>query len=237
MKFKVPMPRIDDYEQARDLAAQTLREKSPRQVAAHSGADIVEGDDNRLILRLAFLNGTVSLQWPACRFVSQEDMDLSIQQEVLLLHYFNGARGTPLTGRWIGYQEVPDGRFYLDAFVRRAKQPLVGGFGAQPERLLPLAATLYGATPAEGGDVAVQIRALPHVPVVLLLWRGDEEFSPEGNILFDAGIVDILSAEDIAWLAGMVIYPLVGMARRNNEPQNRRTRNRRTAEVKTEQTE
>jgi hypothetical protein len=46
-----------------------------------------------------------------------------------------------------------------------------------------------------------------------MIWRGDDEFPPEGNILFDRSISHFLSAEDIAWLAGMIIYPLMGMAK------------------------
>jgi hypothetical protein len=47
----------------------------------------------------------------------------------------------------------------------------------------------------------------------LIIWKGDDEFPPEGNILFDRNILQILSAEDIAWLSGMVVYPLIGMTR------------------------
>jgi hypothetical protein len=52
------------------------------------------------------------------------------------------------------------------------------------------------------------------IPVVLVLWQGDEEFPPDGNILFDRSISKILPAEDIAWLAGMVVYPLAGIAKK-----------------------
>jgi hypothetical protein len=44
------------------------------------------------------------------------------------------------------------------------------------------------------------------------LWKGDEEFPPEGNILFDRSIIGVLSAEDVAWLSGMVVYPMIGRA-------------------------
>ncbi|MBW1912080.1 MAG: DUF3786 domain-containing protein, partial [Deltaproteobacteria bacterium] len=54
--------------------------------------------------------------------------------------------------------------------------------------------------------------ALPLAPLALVLWKGDDEFPPEGNILFDKNISKILSAEDMAWLAGMAVYPLIGMA-------------------------
>jgi hypothetical protein len=107
---------------------------------------------------------------------------------------------------------VPDGKFYLDAFHRRAKVPLIQAFGSQPERLLTLAGKAYGAVPLNQGDVSVKVQALPAIAVALILWQGDEEFPPDGNILFDRSIINILSAEDIAWLAGMIVYPLAGMA-------------------------
>ena len=71
----------------------------------------------------------------------------------------------------------------------------------------------FGAEPSDQGDVSVLVKALPLVPVALIIWKGDEEFPPEGNILFDRNILKMLSAEDIAWLSGMVVYPLMGMAK------------------------
>jgi hypothetical protein len=47
----------------------------------------------------------------------------------------------------------------------------------------------------------------------IILWEGDEEFSPEANILFYDTIGDILSPEDFAWLAGMLVYRLMALAR------------------------
>jgi hypothetical protein len=72
---------------------------------------------------------------------------------------------------------------------------------------------MYGAVPFNQGDVSVLVRALPLVPIALILWRGDEEFPPEGNILFDRSIIGLFSAEDIAWLSGMVVYPMIGRAK------------------------
>jgi hypothetical protein len=121
--------------------------------------------------------------------------------------------GARLIHKWIAYQEIPDGKFYLDAFLRRAKNPMVQGFGETPEQLVQLATEAYDAKPSDQGDHSVVVSAFPLVPVALILWRGDDEFPPEGNILFDESIRGIFSAEDVAWLAGMIIYPLIGMAR------------------------
>jgi len=50
------------------------------------------------------------------------------------------------------------------------------------------------------------------VPLQLVLWEGDEEFSSEANILFDENIGDVLSPEDAAWLAGMLVYRLISLS-------------------------
>ncbi len=52
---------------------------------------------------------------------------------VLLLHYLLAADGTPPTGTWIAYRELPDGLFYASAFAARAEEPLTRAFaGPQP---------------------------------------------------------------------------------------------------------
>jgi hypothetical protein len=133
----------------------------------------------------------------------------------LILHYLNGAcvsNGAAITGEWTSFQDVPDGRFYMDAFIKRAKEPLLRTFGNNPRRMVDLATNAFGASPLDYGDFSVVVKALPLAPIALVLWEGDEEFLSEGNILFDKNISMILSAEDIAWLAGMVVYPLIGMA-------------------------
>lgn len=211
------MPRVDDYNQAFELGKSALSGKDPDLVAGFAGAGVRRDEKGEISLTLSFLNKGVAIGWADMDIRDQgSDEDLSIQQKVLLVHYLCGAwesSGAPVTGEWIAYQEVPDGRFYLDAFLKRAKAPLVNGFGGNPDALLATASEAYNAVPADLGDVSVVVRALPLVPVALILWKGDEEFPPEGNILLDRNISRLLSAEDIAWLAGMVVYPLIGMAK------------------------
>lgn len=211
------MPRIDDYKQALELGRKDLADKDLDLLASYSGAVVERNKKGNSILFLNFLNRDIMLSWPELDFAYKgSDEKLPIQQQILLLHYVRGAwssSGAAITGEWISFQEVPDGKFYLDAFHRRAKNPMVQAFGHRPELLLKLAGEAFGAEPLDQGDVSVLVKALPLVPVALLIWKGDEEFPPEGNILFDRNILKMLSAEDIAWLSGMVVYPLMGMAR------------------------
>ena len=211
------MPRIDDYNQALALVKGQLAEKNPDHVARVSGAELIRDKGGSAAISFVFLNQEMRISWPDLKVLSgKTGEEMPVQQQILLLHYLHGAwssNGAEPTGEWISFQEVPDGRFYLDAFHRRAKNPLVQAFGERPENMVKLASQAYGANPFDQGDASVQVRALPRINVALILWKGDEEFPPEGNILFDRNIIQILSAEDIAWLAGMVVYPLIGMAR------------------------
>ncbi len=208
------MPRVDDYVNAAELGRKALQGVNPERIAEESGARYKLGSRGDPVLTLAFLGRDVSVFWPDMIFRrTDSDEEVPIQQQVILLHYLKGAMGSRVTGEWIAYQEVPDGKFYLDAFQRRAVRPLVQVFGESPGLLTSVAEDLYQATPVEQGDVGVRIQALPKVPVVCLLWKGDDEFPPDGTVLFDKGIVNMLSAEDIAWLSGMVVYPLIGRAK------------------------
>ena len=211
------MARVDDYQQACDLARKELAPKRPDFLADYAGASIQRKDDGGTFLLLNFLGRNIRVAWPDLSFTTGPPKKaISLQEQVLLLHYLKGSwetRGATPTGEWVSFQDIPDGRFYLDAFNKRAKVPFLKAFGERSERLQSIAAQAYGALPVEFGDVAVRVDALPLVPLVLTLWMGDDEFPPEGNLLFDQSISRIFSAEDVAWLAGMVVYPLIGLAR------------------------
>jgi len=208
------MPRIDDYINAVAIGKEELRKKAPARIATLSGGNLIEEGSANSSLAIPFLNRQIVIRWPELYcFYKDSGEEVPVQQQVLIFHYLNGANGLNPTGQWISYQEIPDGRFYLDAFLRRAKNPMVQVFGSIPEKLMELAVRQYGAVPFDQGDLSVTLQALPLVPVALILWRGDDEFPPEGTILFDRTIPSMLSAEDVAWLAGMIIYPLMGMAK------------------------
>ncbi len=210
------MARMDDYRNAADLARKTLADKDPDALAAVCGARVFRDGDG-VGLAIDFLGARWLLSWPRLDFSREGsiEQEMPIQQQVLLLHYLEGAwksGGAPLTGEWVAYQDIPDGMFYLDAFQRRAKIPLLETFGDRPDLMGDLAGTFFRAERIDLGDVSVSVPALPMIRLALVLWAGDDEFPPEGNILFDRNISAYLSAEDIAWLSGMVIYPLLGAA-------------------------
>jgi len=106
------------------------------------------------------------------------------------------------------YKELKEGINYFPVFYKRAIKPLVDHFGNEPHRLIDLS-RIFGGHKAGYGDTAVTINAFPRVPVTLALWKGDEEFAPEGNILFDSTISDYLTNDDIHTLCETIAWKLV----------------------------
>jgi len=133
--------------------------------------------------------------------------DIDLKDKILMLHYLITAKGTPITGKLIGFKQVPGGLFEYASFSREVLTPLMDHFGKEPERLVESAANL-GGSKVGYGDVAVNIKAFPNVPVVIVLWRGDDEFAPNGSMLFDSTVADYLSTEDMSVLCARIVERL-----------------------------
>lgn len=207
------MARVDDYRMALEMTEKEIRERNPLHLCRLSGALFTEQGGDSAVIRLKFLNRTITVTWPDLLFSQDQEGEVSIKEKIVILHYLNGVKREYGGEEWISYKDIPSARFYLDAFNRRVKQPLIGAFGELPDRLISCAKELFGATTSSFGDVSVVIQALPKVPVALAVWKGDEEFPADGAILFDRSIQDMLSAEDISELSSMIVYPLVAKAR------------------------
>jgi hypothetical protein len=156
-----------------------------------------------------YLNQPYHIMLPDGKILlKNSDMEALLRDKILILHYFTGAKGTAATGKLIAYKQLSGGVSYFPTFSHRAIAPLVKNFGKSPELLIKTAAKL-GGREADYGDVSVTINAFDRVPITLVLWRGDDELAPNGNILFDANISDYLSTEDVTVLCETIIWKLV----------------------------
>jgi len=203
------MPRIDDYINARKLAVEKLSQESFDTIAERSGFEPSEGQ----FLHIHFLDRSYLVSYPLFEFKDQasSEKEVPIQEQVLILHYLMAAEVPDLAGHWVSYREIPGASFYFGAFVKRAVDPLKKVFGQNISGFSQAAEKLQ-ARKIENGDAGFEFRVFPAVPLQLILWEGDDEFPAEANILFDKTIGRILSPEDVAWLAGMVVYRLIALS-------------------------
>ena len=103
---------------------------------------------------------------------------------------------------------MPEGIVYFRTFYQRTIKHIIANFSQDPAKLIE-AGKKFGGRKADFGDAAVTIDVLPRVPVTFLVWRGDEEFGAEGNILYESTITDYLPTEDIIVLSETITWKLV----------------------------
>ena len=216
------MPNQRNYEYGHELAYKLACEQLTQldnidQQYLRSGARCQVIDSQKTII-LEYLNQSYQITLPDIDIsLIDSEQEVPIRDKILILHYFTQAKGTPITNKIIAFKELPKGANYFPVFSKRAIKPLLDHFGREPERLIDAAEKLGGHR-VDYGDVAVTINAFSYVPITLVLWRGDEEFAPEGNILFDSTISDYLSTEDINVLCETIAWRLVKYLK---ESQNR----------------
>jgi len=204
------MPRIDDYINARKIAIEELSRIPFEGILTRSGFKSPAENS----FQISFLDRLYLVSYPQFNFSDQIEIDkeIPIQEQVLILHYMLAPAMPSPANLWIAYREIPGAAFYFGAFVKRAVEPLKKFFGDNLSGFTRAAQKLQ-AQEIDNGDAGFEFRVLPAVPLQLILWAPDDEFPAEANILFDKNIGRILSPEDVAWLAGMVVYRLMALAR------------------------
>lgn len=178
----------------------------PEQLALTSGA-VWQADTEEL--RLSCLSETFRIPWPALiayPAVGHEPCGADLQG--LLLYYLATADGTPAANRWIAFRELPDGWLYHQAFQGYTGRRLVQAVGSDVDAFTWAVRSL-GGRPIEVGDAGYAFDALPHVPLAVVYWRGDDEFPPQAQVLFDAAAMHYLPTDGLAMLGQRLIHRLL----------------------------
>ncbi|MDP2730783.1 MAG: DUF3786 domain-containing protein [Dehalococcoidales bacterium] len=206
-------PEQKNYERAYSLAYKLAREQLVRiddiEQQCRKSNSQYQVIDAKKVITIRYLNQSYLITLPGVEISPLDSPgEVPARDRLLILHYFLTAKGTPLTGKLIPFRELPEGTVYSPTFAKRTIQPLLTNFGKEPERLLEICQKL-GGIKTDYGDMAVTIDAFSRVPITIVLWRGDDEFPPEGNILFDATIPDYLPTEDITVLCEILTWKLI----------------------------
>ena len=201
------------YEVAHQIACEALRKVDDvEQLCLRSGA-ICRAEGPQTVITVTYLNRAYRVTLPAVEVALQDsEEEVALNDKILILHYLLQAKGTPVSDTLVGYVKLPGGSTYFPTFAKRAIRPIVGHFGKDPSRLLEVAVGL-GGRPAEYGDAAVTIDIFPRVPITILVWRGDEEFAADGNILFDSTVTDYLTTDDVNEVCGVIVGRLIRLSK------------------------
>ncbi|UCF86513.1 MAG: DUF3786 domain-containing protein [Nitrospiraceae bacterium] len=119
---------------------------------------------------------------PGCEILLQK---LGYFSTLSILWYLVNAKDIPPSGHLIKPAHLKGGELFfrgthvlpLDRLAER-HNPDMEGFAAKGRSL--------GAEPEQYGDVALRLYPLPRFPVILILWKGCDEFPPRADLLVDS---------------------------------------------------
>jgi hypothetical protein len=124
-----------------------------------------------------------------------------------LLWYLVKATGDSPGGALVNPARLPGGDLFARGTHVLPLEALAAGYSTRPEAFLAAGSAL-GGRPAPYGDAAVELPALPKVPVTLLLWKADDEFAARADLLFDATAPRHLPT-DVLWAIAMLAVELM----------------------------
>jgi hypothetical protein len=126
------------------------------------------------------------------------DEDLTREFILMLLFYLLHCKNIPLARKWISEKDLPGGEAFFRGPHALSVDLIEKKYGENPEGFIE-AGKLLGGTPVRFGDKSVALDVFPRIPIIYILWAGDEEFPPRAGVLFDASIGSHFTL-DMIWI-------------------------------------
>ena len=187
----------------------SLMNVQPDVLAARCGA-VFDEASSRLHIQLWRAPVTVAIPGYVV-FSGAGSQPASLLDQAFIFYYLNTADGAALENRWIAFSELPDGRFYTQAFQGYTGSELARRFSANPTAFDQAAERLGGRRVAHG-DSAFTFQALPRAPIMAVCWHGDEDFPSTFQLLFDAAARHYLPTDAYAILGSTLTRRLIRTA-------------------------
>jgi Domain of unknown function (DUF3786) len=191
-----------------DELRSVLRFQDPSLVAARSGVSYLTLGPDRGELHVPLWGNACILSFPDLTGYNDHDDPLSDFHQAFLLYYLLTADDEPLTGKWVSFADLPDGRMYNAAFQGYSGDEVVKTFGFDLDAFKK-ACSLAGGKEVEIGSASFIFQALPRVPLMVTYWLGDEDFLSSCKILFDESACHYLPIDACAILGSMLTRKLM----------------------------
>lgn len=113
------------------------------------------------------------------------------------------------SGVWVPFRDLRGGAPFAAAFQAGMLTPLAQTFSDKEPLLQKAAARLRGEQISTNG---YQLHAFACIPVRMMFWDADEEFSAQANLLFDQNAVDFIHVESMVTIASELLYQMADTA-------------------------
>ncbi len=126
-----------------------------------------------------------------------------------ILRYLIHSIDLPFSGQLVRPSDLPGGDIFIRGTHVLPMDKTAEYFANNFNDFLSIGKSL-GGSQLDYGDISLKLFPFPRVPVVLIVWSGDEEFSPKSSLLFDSSCVSHLPA-DIIWSTAMMSVEIMLM--------------------------
>ncbi|MBI5664389.1 MAG: DUF3786 domain-containing protein [Nitrospirae bacterium] len=169
---------------------------------AHDLGVLVEGD----LLKVVYMGREITLS----RAGFNDELD--IMDKLLILMYIKQAGSGVPAGKWAAFREFKDGLIRSESFHGACEIPLAKMFEGSREGTIKRL-TAIGAEKVKGFSTehSYVIYALPKLPLLVLLWPGDEEFGADCKILLDSTATVFLDVEALLYLGMALVRNIKGI--------------------------
>ena len=157
----------------------------PAEIAERTGCGL-EGDT----LIFTVLGRQMRMTWPDFGDEGWTDKD-----RILMLHYALEGKAAAPSFEFASYAELPWGEVYDRNFRGRCIMRMLGMFGRNIDGFCRVCEALGGRRVA-GSGVIYELDFMKDLCLRFIIWEGDEEFAPSGQILFSKNFPDAFAAED-----------------------------------------
>ena len=195
-----------------DELRETLKQIPANLLAERTGSNYQALGPERGEFRLTLVDLPLFVTYPEFQVFDAQKNELPSFHHAMVLYYFDSDNAVPVTGKWISFADLLDGRVYDSAFQGNTGNLLVKTFGLDIESLRKACESLKGLPLSGYGDAAYVIQALPRIPVLVNYWQGDDDFLSTCKLLFDESVSHYLPIEACAILGGMLARKLAKIA-------------------------
>ncbi len=191
----------------RDLASlrDDLKSRDPESLAGHTGVRLGEDEEGERLFLVTYWDRELKISFPDFTVTDTETCSVADERaETVLIHYFHTADGADRGSGWVSLAELPDGAFYRKAYQGYSGDHLALAIQNDLESL-KRASVILGGKPEVYGDLSFSFYVLPHIDLLAVYWRGDDEFPPSAQVLFPDSASHYLPTDIYAYLGKLLV--------------------------------
>ena len=187
------------YENMFRTAKEWLLEREPEEIARCCGISWMPEES---AFSIETLGKCIKLTWPDLA----AEPALENWHMLVMLHYLYRGDGTAPTGEMRSPADMRDGLIRGGKFAFTAERTFTRMLKGKSEREILAAFSALGGKRIEGrADIDLMVPFMPHFPVYLSIYLGDEDFPASGKFFVDAMADHYLTIEDAVTVGDLIL--------------------------------